>query len=155
MLRVIFGSFRCAEARHVDAVQAFGKLPLKPVRLKIDLMSVSAHKIHGPKGVGALYLRKGVHIVPRSFGGGQEKNIRPGTESAPLIAGFGAAVKALPDTNTQLKAIANLSAYCREKLNGIDGVVLNSPDDALPYIINFSYGGVRAETMQLQHERSY
>jgi len=132
---------------HVDAVQAFGKLPLKPVRLKIDLMSVSAHKIHGPKGVGALYLRKGVHIVPRSFGGGQEKNIRPGTESAPLIAGFGAAVKALPDTNTQLKAIAKLSAYCREKLNGIDGVVLNSPDDALPYIVNFSYGGVRAETM--------
>lgn len=132
---------------HVDAVQAFGKLPLKPVRLKIDLMSVSAHKIHGPKGVGALYLRKGVHIVPRSFGGGQEKNIRPGTESAPLIAGFGAAVKALPDTNTQLKAIAKLSAYCREKLNEIDGVVLNSPDDALPYIVNFSYGGVRAETM--------
>ena len=97
--------------------------------------------------MGALYLRKGVHIVPRSFGGGQEKNIRPGTESSPLIAGFGAAVKALPDTNTQLKAIAKLSAYCREKLNGIDGVVLNSPDDALPYIVNFSYGGVRAETM--------
>ncbi len=132
---------------HVDAVQAFGKLPLKPIRLKIDLMSVSAHKIHGPKGVGALYLRKGVHIVPRSFGGGQEKNIRPGTESSPLIAGFGAAVKALPDTAAQLKAIAKLSAYCREKLNEIDGVVLNSPDDALPYIVNFSYGGVRAETM--------
>nr|WP_319489802.1 cysteine desulfurase family protein [uncultured Caproiciproducens sp.] len=132
---------------HVDAVQAFGKLPVKPGRLKIDLLSMSAHKIHGPKGVGALYLRKGVHIVPRTYGGGQEKDIRPGTESAPLIAGFGAAVGALPDPGTQLAAMANLSAYCRERLREIDGVILNSPDDALPYIVNFSTGGVRAETM--------
>lgn len=132
---------------HVDAVQAFGKLPLKPAKLKIDLMSVSAHKIHGPKGIGALYLKKGVHIVPHSYGGGQEKNIRPGTESTPLIAGFGAAVKALPNTAIQLKEMEKLSVYCREQLKKVDGVVLNSPDDALPYIINFSYGGVRAETM--------
>ncbi len=132
---------------HVDAVQAFGKLPLKPNKLKIDLMSMSAHKIHGPKGVGALYLRKNVHIVPRFFGGGQEKDIRPGTESTPLIAGFGAAVKALPDTNAQLKAMTQLSAYCRGKLLEIDGIVLNSSEDALPYIINLSSGGVRAETM--------
>ncbi|WP_312695029.1 cysteine desulfurase family protein [Caproiciproducens sp.] len=132
---------------HVDAVQAFGKMPIKPGRLKIDLLSMSAHKIHGPKGVGALYLRKGIHIVPRTYGGGQEKDIRPGTESAPLIAGFGAAVKALPETGFQLEAMANLSAYCRERLRGIDGVILNSPDDALPYIVNFSTGGVRAETM--------
>lgn len=132
---------------HVDAVQAFGKLPIKLAKLKIDLMSVSAHKIHGPKGVGALYIRKTVHIIPRTFGGGQEKDIRPGTESTPLIAGFGAAVKALPNANTQLKTITALSAYCREKLLEIDGVVLNSPDNALPYIINFSSGGARAETM--------
>lgn len=132
---------------HVDAVQAFGKFPLKPGKLNIDLMSVSAHKIHGPKGIGALYLKKGVHIVPHTFGGGQEKNIRPGTESTPLIAGFGAAVKALPNTAVQLNKIEKLSAYCREQLKKVDGVVLNSPDDALPYIINFSYGGVRAETM--------
>lgn len=132
---------------HVDAVQALGKLSIKPAKLKIDLMSMSAHKIHGPKGVGALYLRKTVHIVPRFFGGGQEKGIRPGTESTPLIAGFGAAVKALPDTNTQLNAIAALSAYCREQLLGMDGIVLNSPKDALPYIINLSCGGTRAETM--------
>lgn len=132
---------------HVDAVQAFGKLPIKPGKLKIDLMSVSAHKIHGPKGIGALYIKKGVHIVPRTFGGGQEKGIRPGTESAPLIAGFGAAVGALPKPDVELKAIAELSSYCRAKLLEIDGVVLNSAEDALPYILNFSNGAVRAETM--------
>ncbi len=132
---------------HVDAVQAFGKIPLKPGRLKIDLMSVSAHKIHGPKGVGALYLRKGVHLVPRAYGGGQEKNIRPGTESAPLIAGFGAAVRALPEPGTQMEVMARLSSYCRQRLLEIDGVTLNSPEDAIPYIVNFSAGGVRAETM--------
>lgn len=132
---------------HVDAVQAFGKLPLKPSKLKIDLMSMSAHKIHGPKGVGALYLRKGAHIVPRSYGGGQERDIRPGTESAPLIVGFGAAVGALPDTAEELKAMAELCGYCHAKLSEIDGVTLNSPEDALPYIVNLSAGGVRAETM--------
>jgi len=132
---------------HVDAVQAFGKLPIKLAKLKIDLMSMSAHKIHGPKGVGALYIRRTVHIISRTFGGGQEKDIRPGTESTPLIAGFGAAVKALPDANTQRKAVASLNAYCREKLLEIDGIVLNSPEDALPYIINLSSGGARAETM--------
>ncbi|HEX3039249.1 MAG TPA: cysteine desulfurase family protein [Caproiciproducens sp.] len=132
---------------HVDAVQAFGKLPLKPSKLKIDLMSMSAHKIHGPKGVGALYLRKGAHIVPRTYGGGQERDIRPGTESAPLIAGFGAAVGALPEPEEELKAMAELCGYCHAKLGEIDGVTLNSPEDALPYIVNFSAGGVRAETM--------
>jgi cysteine desulfurase len=132
---------------HVDAVQAFGKLALNPARLKIDLMSVSAHKIHGPKGVGALYVRKGIHIVPRSYGGGQEKEIRPGTESAPLIAGFGAAADALPNLEAERKAVAELNGYLREQLNKIKGVMLNSPEDALPYILNLSNGSIRAETM--------
>ncbi len=132
---------------HVDAVQAFGKLTLNPARLKIDLMSVSAHKIHGPKGVGALYVRKGVHIVPRSYGGGQEKEIRPGTESAPLIAGFGAAVNALPNPETERKALMELNGYLRGQLEQMEGVTLNSPDDALPYILNLSNGSIRAETL--------
>lgn len=132
---------------HMDAVQAFGKLPLNPQKMGVDLMSVSSHKIHGPKGAGALYLRHGVHIEPHTFGGGQEKNIRPGTESTPLIAGFGAAVRALPETGRELEAMRGLNAYCREKLAKIDGVVFNSPEDALPYILNISAGGVRAETM--------
>lgn len=132
---------------HVDAVQAFGKLPLKPSKSKIDLMSVSAHKIHGPKGVGALYVAGNVHIVPRTFGGGQEKDLRPGTEAMPLIAGFGAAVKALPNLANETKVVAQINGYCREQLSKLDGVVVNSPTDALPYILNFSTCSVRSETM--------
>jgi cysteine desulfurase len=132
---------------HVDAVQAFGKLPLHVRKLRADLMSVSGHKIHGPKGIGALFLRRGVHIEPLTYGGGQEKNIRPGTESVPLIAGLGAAVRALPDLETELAAIRELNGFCRAGLSKIEGITVNSPDDALPYILNFSAGGVRAETM--------
>jgi cysteine desulfurase len=132
---------------HVDAVQAFGKLPLKPSKSKIDLMSMSGHKIHGPKGIGALYVAGNVHIVPRTFGGGQEKDLRPGTEAMPLIAGFGAAVKALPNLTEETKAVAQINGYCREQLGKLDGVVINSPVDALPYILNFSTCSVRSETM--------
>ena len=110
-------------------------------------MSISSHKIHGPKGVGALYIRKGVHIVPRTYGGGQEKDIRPGTEAVPMIVGFGAAVKALPSFDIELKEMKKLNAYCRQKLGEIEDIKINSPEDALPYIINFSAGDVRAETM--------
>lgn len=132
---------------HVDAVQAFGKLPLNPAKMKADLMSVSAHKIHGPKGTGALYVGKNAHIAPRVFGGGQEKNVRPGTEALPLIAGFGAAVRALPDVRAELERMTALNRLCREKLAQIEGITVNSPEDALPYILNFSTGSVRAETM--------
>lgn len=132
---------------HVDAVQAFGKLPLKPAKSKVDLMSVSAHKIHGPKGVGALFVANGVHIVSRTFGGGQEKNLRPGTEAMPLIVAFGAAVKALPDMEGETEKIRKINEYCRSELKKINGVVLNSPNDALPYILNFSTCSVRSETM--------
>lgn len=132
---------------HVDAVQAFGKLPLKPSKSKVDLMSVSAHKIHGPKGVGALYVASNVHIVSRAFGGGQEKNLRPGTEAMPMIAGFGAAVNALPNLAEETKAVAQINEYCRTELAKLDGVTINSPADALPYILNFSTGSVRSETM--------
>ena len=132
---------------HVDAVQAFGKLPLSPRRAGIDLMSVSAHKIHGPKGIGALYVRRGVHLEPHSYGGGQEKNIRPGTEAMPLIAGFGAAVSVLPEARAELRQMAELNGYCREVLRGIEGVQFNSAPDALAYLLNFSVPGVRAETM--------
>ena len=132
---------------HVDAVQAFGKLPLHVQKLRADLMSVSGHKIHGPKGIGALYVRKGVHIEPLTYGGGQEKDMRPGTESMPLIAAFGAAVKALPDPEDELSVMRELNAFLRAELAKLDGVTVNSPEDALPYILNFSAGGVRAETM--------
>lgn len=132
---------------HVDAVQAFGKLSVKPQRMGADLLTLSAHKIHGPKGVGALYLQKNARILPRAFGGEQERKLRPGTESAALIAGFGAAVEALPDLAAEYEEIRALNTYLREKLRGLDGVVINSDENALPYLLNFSVPGVRSETM--------
>ena len=74
---------------HTDAVQAFGKIPVDPAKWKADLVTISSHKIHGPKGVGALYIKKGLHIEPYIYGGGQEGGMRSGTENTPGIAGFG------------------------------------------------------------------
>lgn len=121
---------------HTDCVQAFGKVKLSPKKLGADLVSVTAHKIHGPKGVGALYIKKGVRILPRTFGGEQEKRMRPGTEASPLIMGFGAAAAALPDINTQSAAVKELNSYLRELLGKIDGVQFNSDENASPYILN-------------------
>ena len=132
---------------HCDAVQAFGKMPVKPASLGVDLMTVSSHKIHGPKGVGALYIRKGVKIKPRTFGGEQEKKIRPGTEAIPLIAGFAAAARVLPDPQKELEHITMLRDYMVSKLTEIDGVVINSPPDALPYVTNISLIGIKSEPM--------
>lgn len=132
---------------HCDAVQAFGKMPIKPAAMGVDLMTVSSHKIHGPKGVGALYIRKGVKINPRTFGGSQENKIRPGTEAMPAIAGFAAAARALPDVKTQLAHAAMLRDYMVSKLIELDGVVINSPPDALPYVTNISVLGIKSEPM--------
>ena len=135
---------------HVDAVQAFGKLDCAPQKLGADLMTVSAHKVHGPKGVGALYVRKGVHLLPRVYGGGQENGLRSGTESTPLIAAFGEAAKALPKPSEVLPKMEALNLLLREKLSGLSGVFINSPElgeDYLPTVLNFSAGSVRAETM--------
>ena len=132
---------------HIDAVQAFGKLPIRVTKLHVDLLSASAHKIHGPKGIGLLYVRRGVHIEPLTFGGGQEKDMRPGTESMPLIAAFGAAIRALPEPEAELAAMRELSGFLRKEVQKLPGVAVNSPEDALPYILNFSAGSVRAETM--------
>ncbi len=132
---------------HVDAVQAFGKLPLRPGKLGIDLLSASSHKIHGPKGAGILYIRRGARIMPLHYGGEQEKKLRPGTEAAPLICAMGAAIKALPDMNAELAYMRELNARCREGLSGIESVIINSGEDCLPYIINFSLRGIRSETI--------
>lgn len=132
---------------HCDAVQAFGKIKLKPQKLGIDLMSISSHKIHGPKGAGALYIKKGVRIIPLHFGGEQEKKIRPGTEAMPAVCGFGAAVKALPNIDEEYAYIKRLWQRCKEQIMNIENVEINSPDDCLPYILNISAVGVRSETM--------
>ena len=132
---------------HCDAVQAFGKLPIKVKKLGVDLMTISAHKIHGPKGIGALFVKEGIRILPRSFGGSQEKGLRPGTESTPLIAGFGAAVNALPDPLCQLEKMKELRSYLLNKISDIPDVVINSTEDGLPYLINLSCIGIRSEVM--------
>lgn len=131
---------------HTDAVQAFGKMNINVKKLNVDLLSISAHKVHAPKGCGALYIRKGVRILPMHFGGEQEKKIRPGTESIPLIAAFGVACNEF-DINTNLQKISELNTYAKEKLLAISGVSLISPDNSLPYVLNISAGRVRSETM--------
>lgn len=131
---------------HTDAVQAFGKLALKAKALNADLISVSGHKVHAPKGVGALYIKKGVRLVPRQYGGEQEKKLRPGTENLPAIAALGAACDEF-DIDGNYENVSALNAYAKEKLLSIDGVELNSPENALPYVLNISAGRVRSETM--------
>ncbi len=121
---------------HIDCVQAYGKTDVKPSKLGADLLTVTAHKIHGPKGVGALYIKKGIRIVPLVFGGEQEKKIRPGTEASPLIAGFGTAVSMIPNISKQAQSIKELNLYAREQLMTIEGLRINSGDDASDYIIN-------------------
>lgn len=132
---------------HCDAVQAFGKLYVKPSQLGVDLLTVSSHKIHGPKGVGVLYIKKGVKIRPHAFGGEQEMKIRPGTQAMPAIAGFGAAAAALPDISNELKYITGLRDYMLEKFRAIGGIEVNSPADALPYVTNISVIGIKSEPM--------
>lgn len=131
---------------HVDAVQAFGKDKLFPQKMGIDLLSCSAHKIHGPKGAGALYISKGIRLPARVFGGGQEKNLRSGTEAMPAVAGFGAAVRALPNRNAEESRIKKLNEVCRKGLGQMKDVVIQSPLQASPYILNISVPGIRSET---------
>lgn len=132
---------------HCDAVQAFGKVHLKPYNMGVDLMSVSSHKIHGPKGAGALFVKKGTRLVQHTYGGLQESKIRPGTEPVPAIAGFGAAAAAIPDCKQSLKYATELRDYMVSRLRAIDGVRINSPENALPYITNISVEGIPSEVM--------
>ena len=133
---------------HTDCVQAYMKLPVKASALSADLISLSAHKVHGVKGVGALYIKKGVRVLPIITGGKQEKGIRSGTESVPLIAAFGAAVKKLVLTITErYEKVSGLKAYLLDKLSGIEGVTVNSPEDGSPYVVNISAVGKRSEIM--------
>ena len=131
---------------HVDAVQAFGKIPLNVKKLGIDLMSVSAHKIHGVKGAGALFVRDGVHLAPHVFGGGQEKNVRPGTEPLPAIAAFYGAAEEVNIKKT-LPVVTALRDEFVSELSKIDDIVINSGNDALPYIVNISLPGRPSEVV--------
>ncbi len=130
---------------HVDAVQAYMKLELKPEKCGIDLMSMSAHKIHGVKGAGALYIGKGVRILPHILGGGQESGIISGTQAMPNIAAFAAAVKELGSVEKRYAYVSGLNDYLRQSLDGTDFVTINSPENALPYILNISLEGIPSQ----------
>ena len=132
---------------HTDAVQAAGKLPLDMRSMDVDLLSLSGHKLHAPKGVGALYIRKGVRILPRALGGGQERGLRSGTEAVPLIAAFGAALQALPSPDSQDKHYRRLQGMLLKGLEATDGVRLHLPQGGVPYIVNLSLPGLRSETV--------
>jgi cysteine desulfurase len=133
---------------HTDAVAAHMKLPLSITDLNADAITLSAHKIHGIKGAGALFIKKGVRIAPLLPGGGQEKGFRSGTEAVPAIAAFGAAAAALrTDIKTAFDSRFELSKYLKDRLQTLPFITINSPLDASPYIINFSIRQIRSEIM--------
>lgn len=133
---------------HCDAVQGFLKLPIRVGTMQADVMSVSGHKIHAAKGVGALYLKKGVRLKPLLVGGKQEQGLRPGTESVPLIAGMGAAVRALaPTIAKRAETVGALRDTLLAMLTEVPALVVNSPADGSPYILNFSLPGLRSEIL--------
>lgn len=131
---------------HTDAVQGFGKLEIRAKALGADMITVSGHKVHAPKGVGALWVKKGVRLLARQFGGEQEKRLRPGTENLPGIAAFGVACNEMNIADSA-QTVGALNRYTVQRLSAIDGVVINSPENALPYVLNISAGRVRSETM--------
>lgn len=135
---------------HVDAVQGFGKYRIFPRKLQVDLLSVSGHKIHGPKGVGALYVGAKARIRPTFFGGGQQKDLRPGTENVPGIAGLGKAVEQIYDGfEEKISRIQGLRQELEEGLRSLEQAVINGPgiQDGAPHIVNASFPGVRSEVL--------
>lgn len=132
---------------HTDCVQAVGKLPIKATRWGVDALTVSSHKIHGPKGCGALYIRKGVRILPRQLGGEQEHRLRAGTEPLPAIVGFGAAAAAVPPFDEQQRQYTALKRALLAGLQELPEVRLHLPENGVPYIVNVSLMGFRSETL--------
>ncbi len=132
---------------HCDAVQAAGKLPLKVLSLDVDSMSISGHKLHAPKGVGALYVKRGVRLMPRVYGGGQERGLRSGTEAVPAIGAFGEAIRALPPVHRQMPHFSTLQNALIDGLKTFDNVVIHQPKTGVPYILNCSVIGFKSETL--------
>lgn len=134
---------------HVDAVQSFGKVPFQLSQWGIDLLSISAHKFHGPRGAGVLYKREGVTLAPLLMGGGQEGGVRSGTENLPAIAGMAKAIRLLEENGGKERGLfAEMTGKLREGISQIAGCVLNSPAiGAAPHILNFSVPGMKAEVL--------
>lgn len=130
---------------HVDAIQAFGKYRICPYKEKIDLLSVSSHKIHGPKGAGALFVRDKTRILPSSFGGGQQKGLRPGTENVPGIAGMALAAREIyEDFDAKTERMYGLKDYFTEEILKLDGTSVNGLTGRLsaPHVVSVSFEGI-------------
>jgi cysteine desulfurase len=136
-------------ALHIDGVQAFGKTRIHPASSNIDLLSFSSHKIHGPKGMGALYVRKGLKLKPMLIGGGQETLLRSGTENVPGICGFGLAVeKIFSGIDEHYIHVSSLKEHFILKINQYFGEAqINSPEQASPFIINVSFPNLKSEVL--------
>ena len=143
---------------HVDAIQAFGKIQIRPKRQGIDLLSVSSHKFHGPKGVGFLYCAGKVKLHPIIFGGGQQKGMRSGTENVPGIAGMGLAAELICEKYEEKAAYLNgLRRRFLEGVHTLEGIHVNGWDETVdgdevlakraPHVVSVSVDGVRSEVL--------
>lgn len=135
---------------HVDAVQGFGKYRIFPKRMGIDAMSISGHKIHGPKGTGVLYVDSKVKIQPIMFGGEQQRNVRSGTENVPGIAGIAEASREIyHELEKKTESMRQLKNYFIQEVQKIDDVIINSmnDDNGAPHIVSVSFGNVRSEVL--------
>ena len=135
---------------HVDAVQGFGKYRIYPKRMHVDLLSASAHKIHGPTGVGFLYINERAKVRPIIFGGGQQKGMRSGTENVPGIAGMARAIEEIfSDFDEKIEYLYSLKQRFVKGVSALDGIRLNGPvgRDGAPHVVSVSIQGVRSEVM--------
>ena len=135
---------------HVDAVQGFGKYRIYPRKLNVDLCTISGHKIHGPKGIGALYVGSHVKIQPIVFGGEQQKNVRSGTENVPGIAGLGLAAKLIyQDLDEKVARMRELKAHFIEGVQEIQDITIHGLYDetSAPHIISVGFAGIRSEVL--------
>lgn len=138
---------------HVDAIQAYGKLKIYPKKLSIDLLSVSGHKIHGPKGIGFLYIKDKTKINPYIYGGGQQKGMRSGTENVPGIAGLGKAVELIYQNHEEkIENLYQLKEYFVSQVQQIENVSVNGIDgisirDTAPHVVSVTVNGVRSEVL--------
>lgn len=142
---------KCPKALyHVDAVQAFGKYRIYPKRIGIDLLSVSAHKIHGPKGVGFLFINEKAKVLPQILGGGQQSGMRSGTDNVPGVAGLGAAAEEIyRGFDEKIEHMYQLKEQLTDGLAQLEDVIVNGMPvrDGAPHIVSASFFGVRSEVL--------
>ncbi len=135
---------------HVDAIQAYGKYRICPKREQIDLLSVSGHKIHGPKGVGFLYVKSGTKLLPVVYGGGQQKGMRSGTHNVPGIAGMGEAARLIyEDHEEKIRAMYGLKKRFVELVTDLPGTKINglTGEESAPHVVSVSFEGIKSEVL--------